>query len=414
MNTELYIARRLVKGKSNQSNYSRPIVKIAIGGISIGLVVMIIAIAVLAGFKNEISNKVIGFGSHLQIRNFDNNVSYETIPITENQNWITEAKSIPHVTNVQKFITKAGIIQTDDYLQGVVLKGVDDDFSWDFFKMYMIDGDTLQLNDTANSNEIVISKNIADKLGLKLGDKVKFFFIQDPPRMRRFTIHGIYDTQLEELDKVYVFCDIKHLRKLNNWEDDQISGFEVQIDDLAYLQETDLSITRLVGSQYSPDNNALAVDNVFDQYPQIFDWLNLQDKNMWVILILMILVAGFNMISGLLIIILERTNMIGILKSLGINNFSIRKLFLYHAGFLIARGLFWGNIIGLGLCFLQNQFGIIHLDPSSYYVSTVPIHLNLLPILLLNLGTVFVTVSMLIIPSFLITRISPAEAIKFD
>ncbi|MEA1874117.1 MAG: ABC transporter permease [Bacteroidota bacterium] len=414
MNTERFIARRLMQGKTGNSNYSRPIVKIAVWGISIGLIVMILAVAVLTGFKQEISNKVIGFGSHLQVRNFDNNISYETIPITENQEWIEDAKAIPNVNRIQKYITKAGIIQTEDYIQGVVMKGVDNDFSWKFLNNYLIKGDTLTITDTANSNNIVISANIANKLNLKLGDKVKMFFIQEPPRMRRFKIRGIYDTQLEEMDKIFVFCDIKHLRKLNNWEDDQVSGFEVNINDVEQLQAVDLALTRLVGSKYSPDNSVLAVDNVFDQYPQIFDWLSLQDKNTWVILILMLIVASFNMISGLLIIILERANMIGIMKSIGANNISIQKVFLYHAAFLIGRGLLWGNIIGIGLCILQQQFGIIQLDPSSYYVATVPVNLSFLPILLLNLGTIFITVLMLILPSMLVTRISPAEAIRFD
>jgi lipoprotein-releasing system permease protein len=414
MNTERFIARRLMQGKSSNSNYSRPIVKIAVWGISIGLIVMILAVAVLTGFKQEISNKVIGFGSHLQVRNFDNNISYETIPITENQDWLEDAQAIPNVHSIQKYITKAGIIQTEDYIQGVVMKGIDDDFSWKFLNDYLVEGDTLTIVDSVNSNNIVISANIADKLNLKLGDKVKMFFIQEPPRMRRFTIHGIYDTQLEEMDKIFVFCDIKHLRKLNNWEDDQVSGFEVQINDIEHLQDVDLALTRLVGAKYSPDNSVLAVDNVFDQYPQIFDWLSLQDKNMWVILILMLIVAGFNMISGLLIIILERANMIGIMKSIGANNISIQKVFLYHAAFLIGRGLLWGNIIGIGLCLLQQQFGIIQLDPSSYYVATVPVNLSFIPILLLNLGTILITVLMLILPSMLVTRISPAEAIRFD
>jgi lipoprotein-releasing system permease protein len=414
MNTERFIARRLMQGKASNSNYSRPIVKIAVWGISIGLIVMILAVAVLTGFKQEISNKVIGFGSHLQIRNFDNNISYETIPITENQDWIDDAYSIPNIHSIQKYITKAGIIQTEDYIQGVVMKGIDKDYSWKFLNDYLIEGDTLTISDSVNSNNIVISSNIANKLNLELGDKVKMFFIQEPPRMRRFTIHGIYDTQLEEMDKIFVFCDIKHLRKLNNWEDDQVSGFEVQIDDIEHLQDVDLALTRLVGSKYSPDNSTLAIDNVFDQYPQIFDWLGLQDKNMWVILILMLVVAGFNMISGLLIIILERANMIGIMKSIGASNISIQKVFLYHAAFLIGRGLLWGNIIGIGLCILQQQFGIIQLDPSSYYVATVPVNLSFLPILLLNLGTILITVLMLVLPSMLVTRISPAEAIRFD
>jgi lipoprotein-releasing system permease protein len=235
MNLELYIARRLAQGKKDSNNYSKPIVKIAVIGISIGLVVMILSIAILTGFKQEISNKVIGFGSHLQITNYDNNSSYETQAITENQTWLDQAESLPHVTNIQKYITKAGIIQTDKYLQGIVLKGIDSDFDWSFFGSHMIEGNILSITDSVKNNGIVISAFIANQLKLKIGDKVKTYFIQDPPRMRKFTIVGIYDTQLEELDKVFAFADIKHLKKLNNWEDDQTSGFEFQLDDINIL-----------------------------------------------------------------------------------------------------------------------------------------------------------------------------------
>ncbi|MGC9330668.1 MAG: ABC transporter permease [Bacteroidales bacterium] len=414
MNTELYIARRLLKGKKNKQNYSRPIVNIAVTGIAIGLIVMIIAVSVLTGFKQAIRNKVSGFGSHIQVVNYDNNSSYETQPITENQDWLGEVSRLDHVIHIQRYITKAGIIKTEAYIEGVMLKGVDTDFDWSFFEKYLIDGSIPVINDSTTSNNVLISENLARRLKLNTGDDLRMYFIQDPPRMRKFTISGIYDTQLEELDKIFIFVDIKHLRKLNNWDDDMISGFEILIDDFDYLFEADMAVTRIVGNNYSPDLESLRVRNITAQYPQIFDWLNLQDTNMWVILILMVAVAGFNMVSGLLIIILERTNMIGILKSMGATNFSIRKVFLYHAGFLISRGLLWGNLLGIGLCLLQQQFGIIKLDPASYYVSMVPINLNILHILILNLGTMLVTVLMLILPSMLVTRISPSEAIKFE
>jgi lipoprotein-releasing system permease protein len=414
MNTELYIARRLLKGKKNKENYSRPIVNIAVAGIALGLIVMIIAVSVLTGFKQEISNKVSGFGSHIQVINYDNSSSYETKPITENQEWLDEVSQLDHVTHIQRYITKAGIIKTEAYLEGVMLKGVDADFEWSFFKKYLSEGDIPEITDSVKSNDVLISENLARRLQLNTGDDLRMYFIQEPPRMRKFTISGIYDTQLEELDKVYIFVDIKHLRKLNNWEDDQISGFEILIDDFDYLFETDMAVTRILGNNYSPDLESLRVRNITAQFPQIFDWLNLQDTNMWVILILMVVVAGFNMVSGLLIIILERTNMIGILKSMGTTNSGIRKVFLYHAGFLISRGLLWGNVLGIGLCLLQHYFGVIKLDPASYYVSMVPINLNLFHLLILNAGTMLVTIVMLILPSMLVTRISPSEAIKFE
>ncbi|MGM0649735.1 MAG: ABC transporter permease [Bacteroidota bacterium] len=414
MNTELYIARRLLKGEKNKANYSRPIVNIAVAGIAIGLIVMILAVGILTGFKNEISNKVSGFGSHIQVSNYDNSSSYETRPITENQKWLDEVEELEHVHHIQRYITKAGIIKTEAYLEGVVLKGVDTDFDWTFFKQYITDGNIPAISDSTKSNDVLISEHLARRLKLKTGDDLRMYFIEDPPRMRKFQISGIYDTQLEELDKVYIFVDIKHLRKLNDWEEDQISGYEILIDDFDNLLETDKKITRIVGNNYSPDLETLRVRNITSQFPQIFDWLNLQDTNMWVILILMVVVAGFNMVSGLLIIILERTNLIGILKSMGTTNFSIRKVFLYHAGFLITRGLLWGNILGIGLCLLQLHFDFIKLDPSSYYVSMVPINLNVWHILILNAGTMLVTVMMLILPSMLVTRISPSEAINFE
>ncbi|MDA3820308.1 MAG: ABC transporter permease [Candidatus Delongbacteria bacterium] len=413
MNTELYIARRLLKGKKNKQNYSRPIVNIAVAGIALGLIVMIIAVSVLTGFKQEISNKVSGFGSHIQVTNYDSSSSYETQPITENQDWLDEVRKLDHVTHIQRYITKAGIIKTESCLEGVMLKGVDTDFDWSFFKTYLTEGDIPHITDSATYNDVLISENLARRLKLNTGDDLRMYFIQDPPRMRKFEISGIYNTQLEELDKVFIFVDIKHLRKLNNWDENQISGFEILIDDFDYLFETDMAVTRIVGNNYSPDLESLRVKNITAQYPQIFDWLNLQDTNMWVILILMVVVAGFNMVSGLLIIILERTNMIGILKSMGTTNFSIRKVFLYHAGFLISRGLLWGNLLGIGLCLLQQQFGLIKLDPESYYVSMVPINLNVLHLLVLNAATMLVTILMLIVPSMLVTRISPSDAIKF-
>lgn len=414
MNTELYIARRMLRGEKNKGNYSRPIVNIAVTGIALGLVVMILAVAILTGFKQEIRNKVSGFGAHLQVTNYDNSSSFETRPITENQEWIEPVSELEGVQNIQRYITKAGIIQTEEYLQGIMLKGVDTDFNWKFFRQQLVDGHVPQISDSSKTNEALISQYLANQLMLSVGDDLRMYFIQEPPRMRKFIISGIYDSELEELDKIFVFADIKHLRKLNNWEDDQISGFEILIDDFDKLIEMDRKATRIIGNNYSPDRETLTVKNITTQYPQIFDWINLQDTNMWVILILMVLVAGFNMVSGLLIIILERANMIGTMKSLGATNFTIRKIFLYHAGFLITRGLLWGNLIGIGLCVLQQSFGLITLDAASYYVSTVPVNLNLLHLLILNIGTMLITVLMLIVPSMLVTRISPSEAMNIN
>src|SRR5690554_4830977 len=396
------------------NSFSRPIVAVAIGGIALGIAVMILSIAIVTGFKNEITNKVVGFGSHLQIVNFDNNTSYETYPISKSQTWLSELKQIEGVESVNMFITKAGIAKTDEDLQGVIFKGIDNDFDWKFFKQYLTEGDTLLISDSSRNNGVVVSASIANALKLNVGDSFSAYFIQEPPRMRKFTIIGIYETKLEDLDKIFVLCDIKHLRKLNDWKDDEITGFEVKIQDFSKIMDMEIKVSRLVGNYLSADGGMIKVKSIVEDYPGIFDWLSLLDINVWVILILMLSVAGFNMISGLLVIILERVNMIGILKSIGASNVRIAKVFIYVAGFLISRGMIIGNIIGIGLCLLQKYFGIISLDPDSYYVAVVPININLIYILLLNIVSLFITLIMMVLPSFLVSKISPAETIRFN
>jgi len=414
LNTELYLAKRIVSKKHAKHTFSRPIVAVAIGGIALGIAVMILSIAIVTGFKNEITNKVVGFGSHLQIVNFDNNTSYETYPISKSQTWLSELKQIEGVETVNMFIIKAGIAKTEDNLQGVIFKGIDNDFDWKFFKQYLTEGDTLLISDSSRNNGVVVSASIANALKLNVGDSFSAYFIQEPPRMRKFTIIGIYETKLEDLDKIFVLCDIKHLRKLNDWKDDEITGFEVKIHDFSKIMDMEIKVSRLVGNYLSADGGMIKVKSIVEDYPGIFDWLSLLDINVWVILVLMLSVAGFNMISGLLVIILERVNMIGILKSIGASNVKVAKVFIYVAGFLISRGMLIGNIIGIGLCLLQKYFGIITLDADSYYVSVVPINLDLIHLLLLNIGSLVITLIMMILPSMLVSKISPAETIRFN
>ncbi len=414
MNTELFIARRLVSDKENRKSISRSIVRIAVFGISLGLTVMIIAVSVVTGFKEEIRSKVIGFGAHIQIINFDSNLSFETNPVSENQDFYPYIDTLEGIEHIQVYATKAGIIKTGDNIEGVVLKGVSTDFNWSFFNKNIMEGTTLSLSDTATSNDILISKYTARRLELKAGDDIAMYFVQDPPRMRRLTIKGIYETSLEEFDRTFAIADIRHIQKLNNWEDDMVSGFEVFISNFDELHQMTALVREKAGFLFTEDGDKLRVINILDKYPQIFDWLELQNINVVVILALMLLVAGFNMVSGLLILILERTNMIGILKALGSNNFSIRKIFLYQSSFLIMRGLFWGNLIGIGLAFLQDQFKFIKLDQASYYIAYAPINLSFTNLLLLNLGTLIITVLMLLIPSMMISRISPEKSIKFN
>jgi lipoprotein-releasing system permease protein len=414
MNFPYFIAHRLIKGRRQETSFSRPINVIAVTGIALGLAVMIVAVAVLTGFKQQIRNKIVGFGSNIQILNFDSNLSLETVPISDTQPFITRIREMDGISHVQVFATKAGIIKMSEAIQGVVLKGIGSDFNWKFFESNIVDGSVFTITDTGRTNQVIISKKISDMLRLKTGDSFAMYFVQDPPRSRKFTISGIYETSLEEFDKLYVFCDIGHIKRLNGWTDDQVSGFEIFIDDFDKLDEMTMAVRDEVGYRLLEDETKFKITNIRMRYPQIFDWLNFQDMNVLIIITLMLLVAGFNMISGLLILILEKTNMIGILKALGSDNGTIRKMFLYQASYLIAKGLFWGNIIGTGFALLQLKTGLISLDPASYYIKTVPVNLELSHIILLNLGTMAIIILMLLVPSQLISRITPVKAIRYD
>jgi lipoprotein-releasing system permease protein len=414
MNIEFKIARRLVRGDERKSNISGPIVAIAIAGIAIGLAVMIMAVSIVTGFKQEIRNKVIGFGSHIQIINFDSNISYETTPISIHQDFLPQIENIPDVRHIQPFATKAGIISTREDIQGVILKGIDNSFDWSFFEQNMVAGSRLELPSDGISNEVVVSRSIASLLRLNVGDNFAMYFVQDPPRARRLTVAGIYDTGLEELDKLFVLGDLRHIQRLNNWDEDQVSGFEILLTGYDNLERVTAEVDDIAGHVFTRDMARLRVVSIGDRYPQFFDWLELLDMNVWVILSLMVIVAGFNMVSGLLILILERTSMIGILKAMGLENARLRKIFLYQSAFLIARGLLWGNIAGIGIGLLQKYTGAIKLDQASYFISTVPVNLDLFHILMLNAGTMIITVAMLVIPSYITGRISPEKTIRFD
>ena len=414
MNIELHIAKRLVRGDERKKSISGPIVTIAIAGIALGLAVMIMSVSIVTGFKQEIRNKVIGFGSHIQIINFDSNISYETTPVSRHQDFLPDIMMIPEVRHIQPFATKAGIIRTRDDIQGVVLKGIDSSFDWSFFEQNMLEGDRFEINDNQTSNEAVISQTIASLLRLNIGDDFAMYFVQDPPRFRRFTLSGIYETGLEELDKLFILGDLRHIQSLNDWEEHQISGFEILLEDYDNLERVTRQVDEIAGHVFTEDMSRLRVVSISNKYPQFFDWLELLDMNVWVILTLMVIVAGFNMVSGLLILILERTGMIGILKALGLENSGLRKIFLYQSAFLIAKGLFWGNLIGIGIAMIQQYTGILKLDQASYFISTVPVNLKLSHLLMLNIGTMIITIAMLIVPSYIIGKISPEKTIRFD
>lgn len=413
MNLEYFIAKR-IHFQQGKKNVSRPAVRIATIGIAMGLAVMLISVAVVIGFKNEIRNKTIGFGGHIQITNFDNNNTYAMNPIRMDKSLIKKIESIDGVRHVERFATKPGIIKTDTEFQGIVIKGIDAGFDWDFFKTNLVEGRIIDVSKNSASNEVVLSKYLANLLGLKLGDSFFTYFIQDQVRARKFKIVGIYSTNFIEYDKLFLLADMRQVQALNDWDSTSFSGLEVLISDFDRIDELGDAVYDATANKFSKEGNAYSTQTIKQINPQIFSWLDLLDMNVWVILFLMLAVAGFNMISGLLILILERTNMIGILKSMGATNWSVRKIFLYHSFFLIGKGILWGNVIGLSLCAIQYYTGIVPLDPEAYYVATVPITFNWLYIVLLNIGTLLASIMMMIGPSYLITKIDPAKIIRYE
>jgi lipoprotein-releasing system permease protein len=404
----------MIGSRKEGRSFSRSIVGIALFGIALSLAVMIVAVAIVTGFKKEISNKVTGFGAHIQILNMDSNLSYETAPVPGQVESVEELREMKGVRNVQAFAIKAGIIKTGEEIHGAVLKGVDKHYDWSFIEQHLDDGALFQVSDSVRSNQVVLSGSVASLLKLGVGDRFTMYFIQDPPRARTFTISGIYNTSMEQFDKLYIFADIKQVQRLNNWTQGEVSGYEVLIHKMDDLSEFAWKIQDRVGFDFLDDASRLRVETIRQKNSQIFDWLKLQDMNVVVLVILMVVVAGFNMISGLLILILERTNMIGILKALGTTNVSIRKIFIYQSGYLTLLGMLWGNLFGLAICLAQKYLNLIPLDPGSYYLDTVPINLNPLHLLLLNLGTILITYVFLLVPSMIIARISPDKSIRFN
>lgn len=414
MNLELFIARKIHFDRKGKRNVRPPAVKVAMIGIALGLAVMILSIAIIVGFKKEVRNKVIGFGSHIQITNFDNNSSYEYHPVVVNDTLLTFLNNYPGIHHVEQFVTKPGILKTDEDFQGIVLKGVGADYDWTFFRNNLIEGDVISFDPDKTSTHAILSKTLADMLGLKIGDTFLSYFVQDNVRARRFEITGIYDTGFLDYDKLFVIVDIRQAQRLNGWEEDLVSGIELLVDDYNQLEMIVENLFFDMAEKQDRMGNTFYTRSIKELNPAIFTWLEVIDLNVIVIIILMLAVSGFTMISGLLIIILERTNMIGVLKALGYDNTRIRKVFLYVSFFVIGKGMLWGNIIGLAICFIQSYFRIIPLDPATYYLDAVPIDLNWVSLILLNLGTLTVTLLMMLAPSYLITKIQPAKTIRFE
>lgn len=414
MNYKFFLARRMYAQGEGKRQVAKPAISIAMVGMALGLAVMLVSVCVLIGFKDEVRSKVIGFGSHLQVSNFRGTQSYETFPISANDTLLTELRHVAGVTHVQRFSTKPGIIKTDSDYQGMVLKGVGPEYDLDFFRQYLVAGDIPVFSDTVASSQVLISRLLADKLHLEVGDAIYTYYIQENVRARRLKIAGIYETNFSEYDKLFLIGDLYTVNRLNGWQPDQVSGVELSISDYDRLDDMRDAVSEVVDTLVDCYGNTYFTQTIEDLNPQLFAWLGVLDMTVWVILVLMLGVAGFTMISGLLIIILERTNLIGILKALGASNRSIREIFLYFSVFIIGKGMLWGNVLALLFCLSQKYLRWVKLDPASYYLDAMPIHFNVGLWLLLNVCTLFLSVLMLIGPSFLISRIHPAKSIRFE
>lgn len=410
---EYKIANR-IHFKDSSGLREKPAVVIAIIGIALGLAVMILAVGVVIGFKQEVRSKVIGFGSHIQITSFENNNTYQMEPISFSPTLLDSINNVAGVRHSQFFCTKPAILKTADNFEGVVLKGWGSNANFDFFKQNIIDGIFPDFTDTIPSNDIMISEATASKLGLKVGSSVPAYFIEEKIRVRKFTVSGIFRTGLEEFDKLFIIGDIRHTQALNNWNENEYCGLEILVDDYTKLEDITYDVFLVTSGKFDPHGSLYYVRSINEVYPQIFSWLELLDMNVVVILVLMLLVSGFNMISGLLILILDKTNLIGILKAIGARNWSIRKVFLIQSSFLILKGLFWGNLVGIGLCLIQIYFHVIPLDPTVYFVDYVPIIIDVWDIIILNVLSAVTAMLMLLIPSIVISHIVPAKAIKFE
>ena len=415
MNLPLFIARRINGSEGQRREVSRPAIRIATIGVAIGLAVMIITVSVVFGFKHTIRDKVVGFGSHIQVENYMAQQLSAPVPISISDSLMKVMKQLPGIRHVERYALTQGILKTDDDFLGVAFKGVGSDYDTTFLSEHIVEGEMPKFSDRQSKYPLLISRMMADKLQLKAGEKVYAYFIgNDDVRARKFTITGIYETNMTQFDQSLCFTDYNVPIRLNGWEPDQCSGAELLVDDFDQLDQVAEEVVGKVNRRTDKYGAIITSQTIREAHPHVFQWLELLDINVWIILALMICVAGFTMISGLLIIILERTQMIGILKALGMRNKTVRHTFLWFAAFIIGRGMLVGDIIGIGLVVLQQQTGFIHLDPASYYVDTAPMELNIPIIVLLNVVTLLVSLFVLIAPSFLISHIHPARSMRYE
>ncbi len=411
MNLEYFIAKRLITARDHKSSISAPIIKIAIAAIAIGMIMMIISVATGIGLQQKIRQKVAAFNGHIIITNYDENQSQLSLtPISTHQDFYPKFKNVDGINHVQAVATKSGIIRTETAFEGIIFKGVGKEYRWNNLQEYLVSGKLPNLNNQLN-DEVLISEFLANRLNLKVGDKFNTFFMKEDtnqkPNLRVFKITGIFNSGFQEFDSTYIIGDIRHIQRINKWESDQVGAFEVFVDDFNAIQEKGQEVYEKTGS-------TLDTQTIVEKYYYIFEWLKLFDFNIIVILVIMIAVATINMVVALLVLILERTQMIGILKSIGANNWTVRKIFLYNAFYLISKGLFWGNLIGVGMLLIQENFGVVKLNPENYYVNEAPVFIDFGTIFLLNIGTVLICLLILLIPSYIITKISPIKAIRFD
>ncbi|AFK04900.1 protein of unknown function DUF214 [Emticicia oligotrophica DSM 17448] len=404
MNLPRFIAQRIQK--TNTTTFTSTVTKIGISSIAIGLAVMIISFSILIGFKKTIKEKLFSLSSHIQVNKITLNQSFEETPLTINTKFHQNYRKIPEIRHLQVVANKAGLLKSIEEHAGIVIKGVGKDYDWDTFNENLVEGRKINFKDTTYSDEIIISKKIANQLKIKLSDEVRIYFIQNPPRIRKVKVVGIYDTGLEEFDKNFILGDLALIQKMNDWNNQTVGHYEIFIKNFDQLDAT----AKQVFDEIDQDMQILRVT---DMFPAIFDWLSLMDRNIIVIIGLILLVASFNMISVLLVMMMERTPMIGLLKALGSDNAKIRKIFIYNGLTIIIKGMAYGNIIGLGFCFLQKEFKIIPLDSESYYMSFVPISIDWLTVLWLNVVTVILVWAVITIPTFVVSKMKLVESLKF-
>ena len=415
MNISFFIAKRIYSDKGDKRKVSRPAIHIATAGVAIGLAVMILTVSVVLGFKHTIRDKVIGFGSHIQVENFLTMQSSDPYPICIDDSVMKVIKGIEGVEHVERFALTQGILKTDQDFLGMSFKGIGPEYDLSFIKSNLKSGSIPSFSDSANKGNLLISSATADKMNLKAGDKVFAYFISDNGvKVRRFTVSGIFQTNMSQFDNALCFTDLYTARKLNNWDGELCTGAEISVGDLQQINAVSLRIADKVNRTSDHDGNIFTSQTIYETYPQIFSWLSLLDINVWIILALMICVAGFTMISGLLIIILERTQMIGVLKALGMNGSSVRHTFLWFAVFIIGKGMLIGDILAAAIILLQRHTGFISLDPATYYVSEAPTEINIQAFLLINVVTLFISVLVLVGPSFLISHIHPAKSMRYE